>query len=105
MRTEVKWVRECAQVRRDSNAKTVGHANRRRCCCCLSPLQSSLHPHNELLSQTQTVTSSETTYGGGEAVMHCESTLLQSALSIVYGKEHDVVQPRLLYRHEGKKQH
>lgn len=53
----------------------------------------------------QTVTSSETTYGGGVAVMHCESTLLQSALSIVYGKEHDVVQPGLLYRHEGKKQH
>lgn len=56
---------------------------------------SPLHPHNELLSQTQTVTSSETTYGGRGALMHCESTLFTSALSIVLSErlEHiDVVQ-------------
>lgn len=44
----------------------------------MSLLPSALHPHNKLLSETQTVTSSETTYGGGVVLMHCESMLLQA---------------------------
>lgn len=53
------------------------------------------HPHNELLSETQTVTSSETTYKVGVALMHCEITQLQ-ALCLpycnVYSRKEHVVQ-------------